>query len=530
MLNVEIDLVHENGFGWYSKDNIYVKGYLFDKNNDFFEKKKLLSLFENIDKLEVLENLLLSFNGSFSIVIYTEEKLFFAVDRLRSFPLFYKKCGNEILITDTIIQKTEKLEDNSSEYYEFLLSGYTINDSTLLPEYKQVQASEIVYYAKEGFQKKQYFHHTHEDYLIINYKDYYKDLTRITDNFIERLVRSVGNKTIILPLSGGYDSRYILTALNKINFTNVICYTYGNKESFEIAIALKVATALGYELHIIEYTDKKWGALLDNPTFLDFLDYSFNYASLPHLQDFIALDELTSKNIMPCNSVIVPGFCGDLLGGSYMPIEVKEKKTSHLLKNSISEYIFKKHFNNLALVLPAEIKASIMKKIENNIGCNYVSSIDSFISCNESFFTEHKVSKFIVNANRPYEFFGHEWRMPLWDNELMEYWYKIPNHLRVDSKLYNDFLFDNLFDEQGVGFRKIKPTSHNKYLMIIRRFSPIKMLIKLKKLYYIFIYKSNDINNFSALGERLDIEIEERNVKYNNIMGLIAMWLLSKKG
>lgn len=532
MLSVEINLVHENGFAWYSKDNIYVKGYLFDENDNFFEKEKMLPLFENINQIEVLKNLLLSFNGSFSIVIYTDDKLFFAVDRLRSFPLFYKESNNSIIVTDAIDKNTTTIKDNNAEYYEFILSGYTVNDSTLLDGYKQIQASEIIYFSKNGIENMQYFKHTHQNYYDINYKGYFGDLENITDKFIERLIESVGDKTIVIPLSGGYDSRYILAGLKKIGFKNVICYTYGNEESFEISIAKKVATMLGYKLHTIYYTDEKWNKLLNNNNkFLEYIEYSYNFSSLPHIQDFIALEELSSLKLIPSNSVIVPGFCGDLLGGSYIPIEVKENKTASLLQDNLIDYILKKHFNNIALSIPIILKNEIKNKIEDNINSNTIKNISEFISANESFFTEHKVSKFIVNALRPYEFFGYEWRIPLWDKELMEYWYKVPYQNRIDGKLYNDFLFDFLFDKYQIGFKKSKHMSHNKYIIFIRRLLPSKVLLFFKQLYYLLLRykKNNDINNFDTFGNKMLKEMNlEKDYTFNNINGIFALWLLAK--
>jgi asparagine synthase (glutamine-hydrolysing) len=516
----------------YKKQNIEIHIQNI-KNNKIVEircnnKKRynLLELFVNTDNIDKLKEKLLEFNGSFCIIINSDNDIFCAVDRLRSLPLFYKIENGNIFLTDNI--NMGEIKKDTPEYYEFLLSGYTINDSTLLESFKQIQSSEIIHFNKVNNQleKLQYFKHTHQHYLDIKYKDYYKYLSEITDNFIKRLVISVGDKTIVLPLSGGYDSRYILAGLKKYNFQNVICYTYGNKDSFEVSIASQVAENLGYKLIVIEYTKKKWKNLLKNKKFLDYINYSFNYTSLPHIQDFIAIEELTRLNLIPKDSVIVPGFCGDFLGGSYIPIEVKENKIDDLLKLGIQKYILKKHFSNLSLPMTNNLSRILLNKLE----ISEVIDATDFISKNESFVTEHKLSKFIVNAVRPYEFFGYEWRMPLWDNELMEYWYKVPNEMRIDNRLYNDFLFDNLFDDQQIGFKKSKPVSHNKFIMKLRQILPSFILIKLKKIYHTIIYRNNksDINNFEIFGDTIQSDIKiEKEIRFNNINGLFAYWILN---
>ncbi|MEA2018028.1 MAG: asparagine synthetase B family protein [Campylobacterota bacterium] len=529
-MEIKVVLKNNTGFKWYSKNGIFVKGFAFHKNENFYEKEELVNLFDNINSLDNFEKILKNLNGSYAIIIQKKNKLFSAVDRLRSIPLFYSQDGDYLSITDTIEFNSQTIDENTPEYYEFLLSGYTINESTLSKEFKQIQSSEIIMFNDNQLSRKQYFKHTHQDYLSVDYKSYYDDLNCITDNFTKRLIHSVGEKTIVLPLSGGYDSRYILAALKRHNFTNVICYTYGNSKSFEVSIAKQVAYTLGYKIHIIEYTEEKWSKLLDNDKFIEYVNYSFNYSSLPHIQDFIALEELTTKKLIPSDSVIVPGFCGDLLGGSYIPIEIKENKVNQLLNINLAEYIQKKHFSNLLMRIPEKIKNNLLIKIRKNIICKDINNLEEFISLNESFFTEHKVSKFVVNALRPYEFFGFEWRMPLWDNELMEYWYKVPYKHRMDNKLYNDFLFDDLFQDYKIDIKKSKPISHNKFILSIRRLLPKFLYSIFQKAYHGFlnIIKDKDVNNFGEFGSSINKDLQTSTINANNINGLFAVWLLSR--
>lgn len=55
--------------------------------------------------------------------------------------------------------------------------------------------------------------------------------------------------------------------------------------------------------------------------------------------------------------------------------------------------------------------------------------------------------KFLLNSVRVYEYFGFDWRTPLWDQELVTYW----QSLHLDYKLYRNFLYkceqDGLYEE-----------------------------------------------------------------------------------
>ncbi len=528
-MNIELNLINNRGFKWYSDKEIYVKGFAFDKEGQYYQKEEMLSLFYPIDNCQKLAELLLSLNGSFVIIIKKETEVIFGTDRLRSFPLFYEKSDDLFRVSDAI-DVDQDVDKDSLEYYEFLMSGCTVGNNTLLESYKQIQPSEVICYNENGIKRKQYFKHRHQNYFKEDYCCYYRDLEKITDNFISRLIKSVGLRPLIVPLSGGYDSRYILAGLRKNNFTNVICYTYGKRDSFEVLTATKVAKELAYKLHIIEYTEEDWKKLTKDSEFQNYIKYSFNFSSLPHIQDFIALQKLTEQNSIPANSVIVPGFCGDLLGGSYVPIECKENRSGELLKLGLKNYIARRHFPN-SFIREVRLREKIKNGIVSKLEVPEVLDIDCFISENEAFFTEHKVSKFIINAVRPYEFFGFEWRLPLWDNELVEYWYKVPNLLRIDSELYNDFLFQCLFCKHGVDFRKTKPLSHNNVFMVFRRIVPRGILMSLKRIYHKIIYRGNkgDVNNFGMFGDSIQSDVQDENLfRFNNINGLLAYWMLNK--
>ena len=47
--------------------------------------------------------------------------------------------------------------------------------------------------------------------------------------------------------------------------------------------------------------------------------FASNYTSLPAKHEFSVVKELKQKNLIPENSVFIPGFSGDMLGGSLLP-------------------------------------------------------------------------------------------------------------------------------------------------------------------------------------------------------------------
>ena len=48
--------------------------------------------------------------------------------------------------------------------------------------------------------------------------------------------------------------------------------------------------------------------------------------------------------------------------------------------------------------------------------------------------------KHILQSLKIYEFFGYEWYIPLWDDDLIDFWKKIPLHFKINKKLYKNYL------------------------------------------------------------------------------------------
>lgn len=86
---------------------------------------------------------------------------------------------------------------------------------------------------------------------------------------------------------------------------------------------------------------------------------------------------------------------------------------------------------------------------------------------------QERQAKFIVNSCRVYEFWGYDWRIPLWDSEMMDFWSRVPIELRIGKRLYDVFLRSTLFKEfhllhpemekTGCKFERFVDPRHGRY-------------------------------------------------------------------
>jgi len=531
---IHIDINFNEGFKWYKNGNIVVKGFLFDKKNNFYRDRKLVEYFSNVGDEKTFKQRVLEANGFFSVVIENENKLFAAVDRLRSIPLFYGQKDGELYISDRAYWVRDQVNDlkiDSLSEIEFLRTGYVTGRNTLSGSVKQLEAGEYLLFDGKQIYTKFYYIHLHGSYLSLSEAEYFDDLDSISEAVFQRLIKSAEGKTFVIPLSSGYDSRYIAAMLKKMHYKNVICYTYGRAKSYEVNISSEVAQILGYQWYFIEYNREKWWDYFQSKKVAEYNLFSFNLASLPHVQEYIAIKELKEKSLIPPDSVFIPGFCGDLLGGSYVPNEYK-LKSKDLMSDGLVEYIYKTHFN-----LDNPIQGSSIKLIKTHIKETLkcfpdVKNIDDFVSFNEAWFTNHKVAKYLVNSLRLYEFFGFEWRMPLWDNEIIEYWYHIPNDQRINDKLYDRYLFNRIFKPQEIDLVIKDSFFRIVYLNILKKIFPLRCLNVLRKIYMSIPKKKIEVdyNAFSELSTfyHRDIKSEKAIKKTDDINQIFSKWLISK--
>jgi asparagine synthase (glutamine-hydrolysing) len=94
------------------------------------------------DTKDLINNLKNS-NGFFSLIRYENGKLFAAVDRCRSMPLFYGFKDNDFFISDSPQWIRKKVQNNQIDKISkeaLLLSGYVTEGNTLYQNVKQIQA------------------------------------------------------------------------------------------------------------------------------------------------------------------------------------------------------------------------------------------------------------------------------------------------------------------------------------------------------------------------------------------------------
>ena len=130
---------------------------------------------------------------------------------------------------------------------------------------------------------------------------------------IGNLINSVNNRPIVIPLSGGIDSRLIASVVRFLGYKNVYCFSYGSKNNFESKVSARIAKKLNFKWFFVEHTIANQKNFFTSSLVSDYEQYADNFSSIPYHQDLFSINYLKKKKLIPTNSIIVNGNSGDFI-------------------------------------------------------------------------------------------------------------------------------------------------------------------------------------------------------------------------
>jgi len=389
-----------------------------------------------------LDQLLVEFSGFYAFVLLADNFVIAVVDRIRSRPLFFAIENNTVHVSDSSQFLVEQLSDptiNSLSEQELVQAGYVSGRNTLVNQVMQIPTGSYLL-AKVN----EYSVNTYYRFMPINDKgpakkvDLLNGLDLAMKQSIRQLISYANNRQIVVPLSGGYDSRAIAIYLKELNYSNIVTFTFGKSSSKEVLISEKVAKALGFEWHFVEYNRALWKRTAKSQSFNDFLHFISSYVSVPNVQVYPAIKSLLEQGIIATDAVIVPGHTGDFSSGGHIPAELVDLPREGQTK-CIVDAILSRHYRHKSrLCLDDRLREKLTEQVNY-----YIDNTPEHLpatSIFEGWEYQERQAKFIVNSNRYYDFFKLDWWMPLWQNDFSAYWEKVPLQYRLNSSLWKYFV------------------------------------------------------------------------------------------
>lgn len=439
------------------KNEIYGKGYLWH-HGQFYEGeaicRQVLGLFfppespgneTSLISQEKAVNILGQLRGHYSFILKTPLQTLAAVDRVRSYPVFYSRQNRVLRISNSarLLRREAGLKDpNPAGFLEFEIAGYVTGQETLFLGLNQIQAGEFLLadHGTGNLDLRRYYLFYPETLDRRSDEQRIEALHVLGRKIFQDTAESLQGRPVWIPLSAGLDSRWILTMLLDLKYDNITTFSYGKKTHPEIAWARMVAAKLKVPWRPVYYTRAKNREIFYSSEAKAYSDFSDGLSVIPVYNDFYALWCLREQKAIPSNAVIINGQSGDFLTGGHIPRNFVQGQSYS--SDDIIKALVKKHFClwvNLRTNENLEVFGRrISQALSLQPGRSYTTQEAAQLF--EFWEWQERQAKFVVNGQRVYEWFGHDWRLPLWHDELMFFWQNIPWDKRAGQGLHKRFL------------------------------------------------------------------------------------------
>jgi asparagine synthase (glutamine-hydrolysing) len=309
MIFGRIDCLHDNNYEIWNPNFLVFEKYLKNLSDD-----KIISSMVSVE-------------GQYLIILKKREDIYIFCDRYCIRPIYYRKVNNQIEIFDRIIENVDDLLIQKSSVLIFLLLRFIPGRQTLFNGISQIMPGECLILRKNinkidiqiscVYPKKK-----------IDLEDPKKTFHYLFRQGLEQRVSNISNsKKLLLPLSGGLDSRYVLfTALEIVDSSRIAAMTYGTPGTYDFEIGKKIAKLAGikhieYPLTKENYTTD---AIINNCKDTDGQISFTTEAPIEIFQDFANHGE-----------VILSGYVGDAIVGNKANKNANEGKKSIILKDAL---------------------------------------------------------------------------------------------------------------------------------------------------------------------------------------------------
>ncbi|MBN2857624.1 MAG: asparagine synthase, partial [Candidatus Delongbacteria bacterium] len=229
---------------------------------------------------------------------------------------------------------------------------------------------------------------------------------------------------------------------------DVLTFTYGRKNNYELEISRRTAEILGYRWMNVLYDEETVSGFLRSEEFMEYYPKGSNFSSMFYLQEFFAVQNL--QPILPENAVFLPGHSGDSVAGSH----IKESMLEDFSKDELIEHIIRSHFNYRK---PSSKDISFLRE---SIGRSIPDKDYYDHNDYQNWILKERHGKMIINSNRIYEFFNFGFRMPLVDRDFIDFFENVSPELKLGKKLYDSVLKKYFFGPMGLNFdRETNPSN-----------------------------------------------------------------------
>lgn len=458
MSDLHVSVDDAQGF-WHRSGDTVVRGHAFH-GGELLRPPDLADLVDGTPFTE-LPRLVPELNGFYSVVRRAGDRAYLAVDHVRSYPLFLGTTDDGAFVSNDAHSIKERLADPRVDpllEYEFLLTGYVTGRDTLYPDIAQLEAgSSAVVDASGGdvsVTTSRYSRFEHRPPTDATEAELLDELDTVLAGAFERLVEVADGRQLAISLSGGPDSRLIACMLRRLDYPNLVAFTYGRAGNWDSRVATEVARALDIPLAVVRYDHDTWWEWFRSDERRDYYRYAFNFSDLPNIGTVPAMGRLDRTDAIEDDAIVL---CGNLTPSENdYPLALRRAAPS--TEAELAEFVVDRMYKYWRWD-DERAEAAFRSRIESQLDFAGGTGEEVAIAAYKDWRIRNINAKLMV-APEEYAFRGYDSWTPLWDETYMDFWQRVPIGYRHGKRLHRTHvreLYRDLTGEEVTDDRK--PTS-----------------------------------------------------------------------
>ncbi|MFC2359400.1 MAG: asparagine synthase-related protein, partial [Actinomyces dentalis] len=379
-----------------------------------------------------------------------------STDRARSHHLLFARAGDTWVVCDDP-QELRRLvpswQRDEAAAEVFLHTAFTVGTTTLVRGVRATPAGAVVELRPDGsWTSRPWEAYRYDPEPITAPEEFSAVFRDALDATVERMLRDAGDRRLLVPLSGGLDSRLLAAWLKRHGARNAAAFTYGVPGSAEAAVSRDVAGALGLDWFCVELDPAEVARAWAGPDGADFQERTWGATSLPHVQDWYALLTMRERDLVDADAVFLPGHTivgnmhdEDLLDGGPPRARVLTAVAAHHCPLQGDRGAWRR--------LP-RLRREVVRAADEVSFPDGARSVQELI---EWFNIRERQAKYINGSMKAYEAFGYGWALPMLDVEVWRAWLRGSQELTATRRWYGDFTAEAFAEATGTTARLFKP-------------------------------------------------------------------------
>ncbi|MWV66108.1 asparagine synthase [Halorubrum sp. JWXQ-INN 858] len=469
------------GPGWVRRDGVAARGRAFD-GDDLLDADGIVERFAAVEPTEAdatatvaaVAAVARELEGFYAAIV--EERAgsstaaVLVADGARSVPLYYGVRDGSPTVSDRgrVVRDALDAPTDPVTESEFLLTRYVSGPETIWEGVRSTRAGDVVRVDDGGTVES----HTYRDHWPggsdaspVPSSSPYRRLGAGLERAFDRAARVAGDRPIVVPLSGGYDSRLVASEFVARGH-DVIGFTFGRSGHPDVEVSREVAARLGIEWRFVPYDAGTWHEWYGGPAGGAYRRAAFGGDALPFLAEWPAVRTLVAEGRVPRNALWCPGHTvatpGERLprfaksgaeSGGSGTADARDGPIPPTV-DALVDYVRRTHY---ALWewdddrFRAAVDGRIRRGLLGDRDPDTIDDAASAAAAYERWEWRARMTTFTNGDRRAYEDAGVETWLPLWDPAYVRAYASLPRRLRADKRLHARLAVDRYRTALGSG-------------------------------------------------------------------------------